>query len=71
MHPKYTLVFRYNEYFQYTIMEHISTEGGGIMSREFGRYPNYEEAMRRLSELSNGPVLIASSNQPIDNIFEV
>lgn len=70
-HPKYTLELTNNTYFPYRIMEHIAGETAGLISTQYCGYATFDEALRSLQSLSNGPILLASSYQPVDNTFDV
>ena len=68
-HPKFELFFKIGLW-PYTIMEHVVSDGG-MMSRQYGQYITFEKAINALSQLSTGPILLASSAQPADNTFDM
>lgn len=75
-HPKYTLVATRDFYEPLALMEHITAVDPAdgqtkIMSKKVQGYRRLEEALLDLAMRSEGPVVLATSFQPIDNVHDL
>ena len=75
-YPKYTIVTANRPTLPFVILEHgtiipYETQKEEIGSKMYGSYETFEEAIRVLATLSDGPIILAASNQLIDNTFRI
>jgi hypothetical protein len=75
-HPKFTLEATNDFYNPFQLREHITAIDPAdnqtkVMSQVVGRYKRLEEAFLDMAMRSGQPVIIAVSQNPIDNTFTV
>lgn len=75
-HPKFTLVATNDFYSPYAVMEHIiafdPADGKEkIASKKVATFKRLDEAFLDLALRSEGPVVIATSAQAIDNVHDL
>lgn len=69
-HPKYVLQFDSYAYYRYQIMEYCIA-GGEVSGKMRTSFQDKEGALRVMGELCGKPVILAVSECPVDNTFEV
>lgn len=78
-HPKYTLVISRDFYEPFHLMEHVTltetaedgTSQTKVGSRKVIGFRRLEDALMELAMKSEGPVVLAASFQPIDNVHDL